>query len=132
MGFLDALTMVREIDEEVTSLVALRRLLDAAKKGAIELKDRSSRPRGQVLVNADGVARYFDMHAPIPLPNLDPAKSRLRVENLFGPLHGGAIIAALDDFHGRDMRARIQEIASVGMHHGVDLTVLSQALTLIG
>ncbi len=40
MGFLDALTMVREIDEEVTSLVALRRLLDAAKKGAIELMRR--------------------------------------------------------------------------------------------
>ena len=40
MGFLDTLTMVREIDEEATSLVAMCRLLDAAKKGAIELMRR--------------------------------------------------------------------------------------------
>ena len=37
MDFLDTLTMVREIDEEATSLAALRRLLDAAKKAAIDL-----------------------------------------------------------------------------------------------
>ena len=40
MEFLDTLTMVREIDEEATSLIALRRLLDAAKKGAIDLMRR--------------------------------------------------------------------------------------------
>ena len=40
MGFLDTLTMVREIDEEAASLVALRQLLDAAKKGAIDLMRR--------------------------------------------------------------------------------------------
>ena len=37
MGFLDTLTMVREIDEEAMALAALRRLLDAAKKAAIDL-----------------------------------------------------------------------------------------------
>ena len=61
------------------------------------------------------------MDASIALPNLDPAINRSRVENLLSSSLGNAVVAAFDYFHLRDMTARIQEIASVGMHLGVDL-----------
>jgi hypothetical protein len=67
----------------------------------------------------DGIARHFGVHAPPRLPNLDPAECRSRGENLLGPSLGNAIVAALDYFHPRDMTVRIQQIASVGVHHGV-------------
>src|SRR6266481_8987636 len=67
----------------------------------------------------DRIARHFDVHAPPRLPNLDPAECRSRVENLLGPSLGNAIVAACDYFQPRDMTVRIQQIASVGVHHGV-------------
>jgi hypothetical protein len=72
------------------------------------------------LPKADGVARHLDVHASIALPNLDPAISWSRIENLPSPSLGNAVVAALDHFHFRDMTARIQQIASVVVHHDLD------------
>ena len=72
-------------------------------------------------MKVDGIARQPDMHLPVPLPNLDPAESRLGGENLLGPPLGNAIVATLDHFHRCDMTVAIQELASVSVHHGGDL-----------
>jgi len=79
----------------------------------------------------DRVARQPDMHAPVPLPDLNAAESRWCGENLLGPAVGNAIVAAPDYFTRRDTTVDVQEIASVGVHHGDDLPGIAQRLRLL-
>jgi hypothetical protein len=77
------------------------------------------------------VARQPDMHVPVPLPDLNAAESWLGGENLLGPALGNAVVAALDYFDRRDMTVAVQEIASVGVHHGDNLPRIAQCLRLL-
>jgi hypothetical protein len=47
------------------------------------------------------------------------------------PCGGNAIVAAPDYFTRRDTTVDVQEIASVGVHHGDDLRRIAQGLRLL-